>query len=241
MLGPPRVPLEGCRPDKADLLAEMKRLSISKSIVRHRVCLDVNGYLGNDILMEQIAGHDDLIPAWFITSDGREPDFDPEVIIDKMLSAGVRLAWTDSKAEGFSIQPWCSGKMLRALQERKVPLILSYDKVTPDELYSILIEFNELRIILLDVPRLGRNRMLEPLLEAHSELYLCFGPSFSVHEGFRDLCRRYGPYRWVWGMGYPDFEGGSAITNLTYSGLTYEEMAAVAHGNIERLIAEVIQ
>ena len=81
---------------------------------------------------------------------------------------------------------------------------------------------------------------MEPLLALHPQLYLCFGPTFSVHNYFRDLCNRFGPLRWVFGDSYPDYEGGSGVAGLTYSGLNTEEMRYVAHGNIERLMSEVV-
>src|SRR5262249_35054081 len=94
-------------------------------------------------------------------------------------------------------------------------------------------------VVLLDCPRLGRNRLLEPLLERYESLWLCFGPTFSLHAGFRDLCQRYGIHRWVWGAGYPDCEGGAAITGLLYAGLPAEAVRAIASENIERLMSEV--
>ena len=61
-----------------------------------------------------------------------------------------------------------------------------------------------------------------------------------MHNYFRDLCNRYGPLRWVWGSAYPEYEGGAGVAGLTYSGLNDGEMAMVAHGNIERVLAEVM-
>lgn len=40
-------------------------------------------------------------------------------------------------------------------------------------------------------------------------------------------------------MGYPEAEGGAAITGLVYSGLSWKQIEYVAFKNIERLIAGV--
>jgi hypothetical protein len=240
LLGAPRVPFCGYAPDVADLEAEMARLCIDTSIVRHRACLETAPYIGNDVLMAEIAGHDNLLPAWFVTPDGREPDWSPAVLVEKMIAAGALLAWLDPEAEMMSMQPWCSGELYETLQEHRLPLLLPYNKIKMDDLHLVLQAYPRLPIILFSVLRLGRNRLLEPLLEQHPQLYLCFGPTFSVHNYFRDLCNRYGPARWVWGAAYPEYEGGAGIAGLTYSGLNADEMAMVAHGNIERLLAEVI-
>lgn len=218
----------------------MARLHISAAVVRHRACLQVSAHLGNDVLMEEIAGKPQLLPAWFVTPDGREPQFDPEFTLGQMLAAGARFAWTNPASEGFSLQPWCCGKLYGSLAEHRVPLLLEYGSINLQDLHEAMTAFPTLRVILLQVPRVGRNRLVEPLLELHPELYLCFAPAFSVHCYWPDLCRRFGPYRWLWGTHYPDAEGGAAVTALMYAGLTPEALTAVAHGNIGRLISEVI-
>lgn len=171
-------------PDVADLETEMARLRIDASIVRHRACLETAPFLGNDVLMSEIAGHPSLLPAWMVTPDGREPDWNIYAVVEKMLAAGVRLAWMDPEAEMMSLKPWCCGRLYDALQEHRIPLLFGYNKVTADDLHIIMQEYPRLPIILFNVARLGRNRLLEPLLGLHAQLYLCFGPSFSVHGYF---------------------------------------------------------
>ena len=240
LVGAPLVPPVEGPPDVADLLAEMARLRLSAAVVRHRACLQTSAHLGNEVLMDEIAGQETLIPAWFVTPDGRGPEFDPGQTLRQMLAVGVRMAWTDAPAQGFSLAPWCSGALYAALQEHRVPLLLEYAQVGLNDLHEALTAYPGLRVVLLQVPRVGRNRLVEPLLEQHPELYLCFAPSFSVHCGWADLCRRYGPHRWLWGSHYPDAEGGAAVTGLMYAGLTTEELHAVAYANLERLLSEVI-
>lgn len=240
LVGAPLVPPATGVSDVADLEAELTRLHLSAAVVRHRACLLTAPHLGNDVLMAQIAGKPHLLPAWFVTPDGREPQFDPAFTLQQMLAAGGRMAWTDAPAQGFSLAPWCSAKLYEALQERRVPLLLEYSQANLGELHEALTAYRGLRVVLLQVPRVGRNRLVEPLLELHPELYLCFAPAFSVHCYWPDLCRRFGPYRWLWGSHYPDAEGGAAITGLLYAGLSAEAQQAVAHGNLERLLSEVV-
>lgn len=239
-VGAPAVPPADYVPDINDLEAEMARLRISATVVRHRACLQTSAHLGNDVLSDEIAGRPHLLPAWFVTPDGREPQFDPAFALEQMLAAGARFAWTDPTNEGFSLQPWCCAKLYAALAEHRVPLLVEYARINLPDLHAAMTAFPALRVVLLQVPRVGRNRLIEPLLELHPELYLCFAPAFSVHCYWPDLCRRFGPHRWLWGTHYPDAEGGAAVTGLMYAGLDAEALQAVAHGNVERLLAEVI-
>ena len=239
MMGLPRVPPEGYRPDRADLLAEMGRLGVERAIVRHRAAYECGPLVGNRVILEEVAGQERLLPAWFVTPDGLEPDFDPGKMTEQMIAQGVRICWTDPEAEAFSLLPWCSGPLYEVLQARQVPLLLDYAKTKADDLNTILSDFPRLRLILLNVPRLGRNRLLYPLLERHPSLWLCLGHTYSVHQGIEDLCRLYGDERWVFGLGYPEAEGGAALSGLTYAAIPDRAKEAIAHGNIERLLAEI--
>lgn len=240
IMGLPRVPpANGSRPDAADLRQEMARLRVAAALVRHRACLDNDPYWGNRTLMEEAAGSPEFLPVWALTPDGEGPGFDPADTVRAMLAAGVRAAWLAPSAHGYSPMPWCGGDLYAALSAARVPVLISYQEVKGDPLYAIGAAFPELRLILTTVPRLGRNRMLYPLLRQHTAWLVCFDPVFSVHQGHRDLCDTFGSHRWVLGTGYPDAEGGSGISGLMYAGLRDDELEAVAHGNIERVLAEV--
>ncbi len=239
IIGLPRVPFEDYRPDRADLLAEMARLGVTAALVRHRGAYEAGPANGNRALWEEVQGHEQLWPVPFVTPDGEGPAFDPAITIAQMRAAGAKVCWTDPRAEEFSLLPWCSGPLYEVLQARRMPLLLEYDKTSADELFVILESFPALRLILLNVPRLGRNRLVYPLLQRFPNLMLCLSHTYSVHEGFEDLVRVFGPYRWVFGLGYPQAEGGAAIAGLTYARLSTEAQEAIGYGNIERLLEEV--
>jgi uncharacterized protein len=222
-----------------DLTNEMKRLHFHAAIVRHRACIDNAPYFGNQVLSEEITGQTNLLQAWVLTPDGCEPEFDIEVSVRTMLAQGVRIAWMHPQEHLFSVRPWCSGPMYAVLQAARLPLMVEYDQLTADEIHDICTAFPRLRLLLLNSPRLGRNRLLYPLLEQHPYLGLCFGPLLSVHGGFTDLCQRFGSERWVFGSGYPNAEGGAALAGLLYSGLSEDAVNAIASENIERWLAEV--
>ena len=239
MLGVPRVPPEGYLPDKADLLFQMKRLGISQAIVRHCAALEGGPYVGNGVVIEETQGETSLLPTWMVTPDGLSPDFDPAKLIDKMIAAGVRVCWLDPQAEGFSLLPWCSGPLYEILQARQVPVLLDYHRIKCDDLNLILSDFGTLTIILLNAPRCGRNRLLYPLLERHGNLWLCLSHTYSVPGGIEDLCGTFGPNRCVFGMGYPEAEGGAAVAGLSYADISDQVREAIAHRNIEILLEAV--
>lgn len=238
LIGLPRVPEEGPPPDAGDLTAEMARLGIDRALVRHRAALECGPEAGNRVLREETRDRPTLHPVWFLTPDGEPPDFDPGATLERLRAAGAAVVWMDPEAEGFSPQPWCAGPLYEALQARRVPLLLDYAKIRPDDLHLVLRDFPGLRLILLGVPRLGRNRMVYPLLDRHPNLYVCLSHTFSVHRGIEDLCRRFGPDRWLFGMGYPAAEGGAALAGIAYADIPESAKEAITHGTLERLLAE---
>jgi hypothetical protein len=239
LVGAPRVPMDGPAPTVQDLQSEMARLRVSSAIVRHRLCLEGSPYFANNVLMEEIQGQPNLIATWILTPDGVEPDFDIAATVKAMLQSGAKAVWLAPQEHGYSLAPWCCGKMYEVLQARRVPLFIEYNRITGDEIHQICSEFPDLRLVLLGLPRLGRNRILYPLLKRHQNIYLCYAPPFSIHEGLLDLCNNFGPARWLLGTNYPVSEGGAGIAGLMYSGLDQDAIRAVAHENIERLLSEV--
>ena len=157
----------------------------------------------------------------------------------KAFARGMRIAWISPREHMFSPRPWCSGKLYAACTEARLPLLVDYRGLTLDEVEEILTAYPQLRLIVTQVPRLGRHRSLYALLERHPNLHLCLSSAYSVHEGIPDLVGNFGHARFVWGMSYPEAEGGASVTLLTYAPLSDAARAAIAHGNIERLLAEV--
>ena len=241
LLGLPTVPLPGVTPDLCDLLAEMERLDIARALVRHRLCLEADHENGNAKLMEEVADHDHLLPVWYVTPDGLEGDFDPAKMVDLMRACQVRAAWTSlgDRDAFFLLDPWCAGELLSALEKFRMPLLVRYDDVPPNTLKSVLTEFPDLPFVLLEVPRLGRNPILYPLMEQHQNLILCVSALYGVHLGLEDLCKQFGHDRIVFGSSYPKCEGGASIAALTYTELSDDIKEAIACRNLERIFGEV--
>lgn len=240
LVGLPRKPFPWLQPDAADLGRELDRLTIARVVVRHRQCLENAPHWGNTVLAREAATEPRWIPAHCFTPDGAPDAFSPAAEVTAALAAGTRVGWMSPKEHMFSPRPWCAGRLYAELAARRVPLLVDYRQLAVDEIDEVMTAHPMLRLVLLTVPRLGRNRNLYALLARHPELRLCVSFSYSVHEGVEDLVAKFGPDRWVWGSGYPEAEGGASVALLTYSAIAPEARALIAHGNIERLLAEVV-
>lgn len=239
VVGLPRKPYPWLRPDVADLLGELARLQIAAAIVRHRQCLENAPHWGNAVLARETTGHASLIPAVCLTPDGAPDAHDFDATFRDALARGLRVGWISPKEHMFSPRPWCCGRLYAACAAARLPLLLDYRQLTLDEVDEIMTAHPDLRLVLVQAPRLGRHRALYALLERHPSLHLCLSSAYSVHEGLNELVRQFGHTRFVWGSNYPEAEGGASVTLLTYADIPDAARAAIAHGNIERLLAEV--
>jgi len=242
MVGESAEPLpHGVVANEADLLSEMDRLHIDKALVRHRLCLGCDARTGNSALVKEISENDRLVRVKMVLPEGERPDFDAAGAVAAMGEEGFGVAWICPSAgqNPYPLRRWCAGAMLSALEERRMPALIQLNSVEAHELYEVLCGYPRLPVILIGLPRLGRHRTIWSLAEECKNLYLCIGQKFAVLEGISQLCRTIGADRLVWGSGYPDAEGGAAVTNLMYSGVSRSEQEQIASGTIERLLSEV--
>jgi len=239
LVGLPRKPFALFQPDAEDLDRELARLEIASAVVRHRQCIENFPHWGNDVLAREATGRGSWIPAFALTPDGAPDDHNMETMLARELGRDMRIGWISPREHMFSPRPWCSGKLYGACADARLPLLVDYRGITLDEIEEVLTAFPKLRLIVTQVPRLGRHRSLYALLERHAGLHLCLSSAYSVHEGIPDLVEKFGHARFVWGTSYPEAEGGASVTLLTYAPVSDAARAAIAHGNIERLLAEV--
>lgn len=242
ILGKPPLPMADINPDLPDLLVQMKKLRIDSALVRGRACLSDSPELGNEILLKQVNGHNNLIPAFFVTNDGLHGDWNPTSMVDALLSSGAKAAWVQNPYGGipYILETWCAGEMLDALQQHKVPLLLNASHISPETLHILLTDFPSLPVILLQVPRMGRIPHIYRLMHLHTNMHVCVGASYGVHLGIEDLVKNFGSSRLLFGSGYPYPEGGMPVTMITYAQIPDTDKAAVASGNIIRLLSEVL-
>ncbi len=239
LVGLPRKPFERFTPDAADLDRELERLEIAAAVVRHRQCIENFPYWGNEALWREAAGRPRWIPAPCLTPDGAPDEHALDATFARELARGMRIAWMSPREHMYSARPWCAGPLYAACTAARLPLLVDYRGVTLAEIDEILGAYPKLRLVVTQVPRYGRHRSLYALLARHAGLHLCLSSAYSVHEGLPDLVAMFGPDRFLWGTSYPEAEGGASVTLLAYAPLAPAAKAAIAHGNLERLLAEV--
>jgi len=241
LIGAPMRPLPYVQPSLEDMLAQMARQGIERALVRHVACPEAGPETGNELLMRESSGRDQLLPAWSVAPGVDVRLGAPQAVVRHMLSAGACAAWMTPEAHGYVLEPWCCEHVLAALDERAVPLLVHWSQVPGGSLERVLSAFPALPVVLLDPRREGRSRMLYPLMERHENLHVAVTPTCAAYRGVEDLCAEFGAARLLFGSGYPHYAPGAGLAMLTYAELSDTERRAIAWGNLERLISGVIR
>ena len=235
VVGRPQVPYPGPEPVLKDMQRRFEHFPIERALVRSAAAYYSIHDMANQVLFRELEGQNNYEGIYLA-----DPINVP-MHLERIQKYGMRCVWMNPQNcyRPYNFYPWCCGDLYKLLEEKKIPLFLEWGTFAPNELHEAMNAFPSMRVVLLQVPRLGRQVMVESLMRLHKELHLCFHTRFSVFGGYPVLCREFGPTRFVWGCGYPDAEEGAGVTGLFYSGLDQNTLEAVAHGNIERLLSEV--
>ncbi len=227
-------------PTVEQLLKEMDRLKIDRALVMS-VWSDVMAPdHANQQLFEDLAPYERLLPVPEVLPEGSEQFLDRQAeAIAHLIEQGAVAGVAKCRKNKFPLTRWCAGDMLEAMQAARLPLMVYHDEIDPDHLHNLLRDFPDLPVILQEIPRVGYNRIVYPLLAKFKHLHMVYDPPHFVHLGIEYLVNRLGPDQLIWGTRFPVSEGGSAITGITYADISDDARAAIAGENIKRLISEV--
>lgn len=222
----------------SDLLAEMDRMGIERALVAHASGWESLPSLGNARIEEEARGHARLARAWIGLPDaggGLPPAAD---WLGGLVASGARAVWLFPARMNWSLEDWCAGPLLSALEERRVPAFLPAGEAGWDQIHRVLDAHPRLALVLSGVSY-RHNRMLFPLLDRHAGLRVSIAPRWDVHDGIEQVCARAGAGRLLFGTHWPECDLGATIAYLAYARISAEERAMIGSENLERMLAEV--
>jgi predicted TIM-barrel fold metal-dependent hydrolase len=219
----------------------MEEYGIDRALVTHTYAKWHAPPTGNGMLAQEISGNARLAPCWVVlpAATGEVPPEEEQVA--QLLAAGARAARLCPVAHRLSLEPWEVDRLLGALAERRVPLLLDMDNAHWSEARPWrFVEwacrtFPQLPLVLLREPQ-ANLRTLYPLLDRAPNLVVETS-YFQAHDGIAAVAERWGASRMVFGTGLPLWDPSLPVTGLTYAGLSPQDLAAVAGGTLRTLMA----
>jgi len=226
--------------DVDGLIKEMDIAGIEEALVYHTLARDGHAPFGNRQLLEKIKNIDRFHPVWvlFPHYTGEIPK--PELILKEMKENNVRAVrlFPTKDFHSFSLSEWCSGELLTALEENRVPVFLDIEIVSWDDVHTIMEKHQSLPIIITNCSY-RHNRFSYPLLEKYHNLFI----ELSRYMGagaMEDFEKHFGASRLLFGTNMPRYSGPATVALLTYSDISYEKKVAIAGENLKNLLKRVL-
>lgn len=226
-------------PDVEGLLKEMQTAGVEEALVYHILARDGFPPYGNSVLMEEIKNIPELHPAWVVLPHHTGEMPHPDKLLEEMKKSNVKAVRVYPKANhhSFSISEWCSGELLAALEDQRIPLMLDMEMIGWEEVNTILGNHKHLPVIAANC-NYRNNRYIYPLLENHKNLYIDLS-WFMGTGSIEDVVKRFGSRNLLFGTNMPQYSGAAAVSILTYSDIDQKAKQAIAGGNMSNLLNEV--
>lgn len=224
-----------------ELVAGLRRFGIRRAIVSHTMCLQHDPATGNRTLLAALSGHPGLVAAATLVPEmGATDGWD--ACLRSLIRQGVRMVRVFPAAHNFCLDDVCAGQMLAATERLRLPLMVWQTQTSWSAVSAICERHPQLRLI---VEGCGRklfydNRIYYPLLRRHANLML-ETHNLVNYLGLDDLVRQCGSTHFVFGSQFPQLDPSSAAALVTLGRMSPADRRNIACGNLERLLAEVVQ
>jgi hypothetical protein len=228
-----------------DLQREMVRAGAGKAIVQRVEQWSGSPLVGNELLADDLrrAGAQ-LLPyiygTWGIvpthTHELPEPNEMPGVM-KKNRIIGWRLYPGRSRflLKGFALRDW-----LEVALASKIPVFISTAYGAElSQVADLMEEFPRLTVVLTFANEWPSDRLLRPFVAAFPNLYL--DTTFLMTDGgIESFVEEYGPSRLLYGSGFPRAYFGAGMLMVRHAQIPEEDRMAIASGNLERMVTEVV-
>ncbi len=225
--------------DIGALKEEMQTAGIEEALVYHTTARDAHPPMGNTLLLEKIKNHIELYPVWVVLPHHTGEMPRPEKLVDEMISKGVKAVrmYPSPAIHSFSLDEWCSGNLLAALEDSRIPLVLELETQTWSSVQIVLKEHSQLPLIISGC-NYRQNRFLYPLLECHKNLFIETS-TFMGAGGIEHIVNRFGSRPLLFGTNMPRYTGTAAISRLAYANITLKDKEAIAGNNLRTLLKDI--
>lgn len=222
---------------KKYILEEMKRLAVSKAVVRPLLLPSGDVVVANQRLFRDCAGDPRLIPCPLMIPSGAG-DLPPEAEqAAEFIKQGARMVWIRPGTDRYNLTETVTGRMFKALADRCLPVLCFMDQAPLADMDMLLRRHSGLRIIA--AIGYGQLRVVLPMLKAYPDFYLATGISAADHDFLPAMEQAGVIHKILFGTGFPVAEPMMAVTQLMYADISESNRRAVGAENTIRLLDEV--
>ena len=224
-----------------DLVSTMGRIGINGALVRVAPADSEGDWaFSNRKLYEACAKHPELVPCPAVLPNTGEDFASEEEQVADALTHGAGAAWVRMEADHWIIAEWLSDRLFGALTERRVPVYIAAESLSPTGVTGLAGRFPDLAIVYAEVGYRDQ-RILLPLLERFGNISLSIGKNYRVQGGIEQFVGRLGAGRLLFGSGFPDAEPMGTAMQLLYADIPEDDKQQIGSGNIRRLMGEILR
>jgi predicted TIM-barrel fold metal-dependent hydrolase len=251
-IGATATPVLGNVLDVEALVRELDLLSIDEALVVHAHAQELDYRLGNGLVADAVGRAPRRLwpmATMFPTPTGRRASNPGVKYLNELLASGIRAVRLHPNpthhimdpavyAPQYPLVEEVAGPLLEAMQVHRVPLFVELAQVTWPEIYGVCRNFPALPVVLLNVSYTHK-RSLYGGFDAYPNLYAeC--SCFHAYRGVEEICEVFGPHRLLFGTRLPTYDAVAAIGMVMYSDIDPDARAAIAGGNLRRLLDGVL-
>ena len=220
----------------------MAGCGIEKAIVTHALARYSHPSLGNELLLREISGHDNLHGSFVLLPPATDELGPLERYIDAMISNHVYTVKIFPESQRFSVSDWSAGPLLEILAERRVPLFVWSKEISWDRVQSICKKYPTLPVVIeqSDEETYRNLRYLYPLMDSCENLYVQIHNSH-LYLQVDEVVDRFGAERLLFSTYYPVDDPHVALMIVTHGEFSQGQKEMIAHGNLERLLNGVVK
>ncbi|MGC8971398.1 MAG: amidohydrolase family protein [bacterium] len=237
MIGKPTIiPLNNWL-DAKRLSEELERFNIKKVLVYHSYSRDYDAYFGDKRLIEEIKDYPNLYAAWVLLPLDIFPIDTPDKLLEEFKINKVKAVRFFPDLHNFILEEEVVGDLLSFLEELKIPIILSPNNSGWKDIYAILRNHPNLRLVLADLTY-RQSSYIFPLLKRYENIYIELS-GYIPFLGIETLYKRFGEERMIFGSNLPYKNPGSTIYYIEKADIPERAKDYIAYKNADRLIQEV--
>lgn len=230
--------------EASQALEEMDRCGISRALVRNAAIFVETPEVGNKLTLQACETSDRLVPSWGILPPDTGELGEVDEFLAAMKEADVRALWAYPLAHRYVLNTTTMGGLLEEMQSRGIPLFLHRSESvgggetvyrTADE---VLADFPTLHLIIVGHGSWGEDRFFRPLMTRYDN-FAVDTSRYELDGGIEEVCGNYGPRRLLFGGAFPTTPMGGPMLTLLHAGISDEDKALIAGGNLAAMLEEV--
>ncbi|MCC7361527.1 MAG: amidohydrolase family protein [Anaerolineales bacterium] len=226
--------------DMPGLLARMDQLGIARAVVSYTEALHLDPVAGNALFRQVWAQAEPrwkarLWPAWVLVPPATREQGTLAELEQALEVNGIGIARLYPRDHNYSLSSPDAAELLGLLARRQALTLLDVEQSSWEEIDRLAAAYPALPLVACNVGYRGLRRFAGVLARrpnVHIDLSY-----FGSHQGLEWLVGQIGASQVLFGTGAPVIDGGGGVTRLLLSELSAADQAAVAAGNLQRLLA----